>query len=157
MIIWRGWGIVALLPVLGIPIIALPIGLGLGLPDRAVPLVIGLVLAAGSVGTWFLARHLNVTLPERRLGEWATQRRTELDQYVRAGTFNLGPGHPAPGSYSEAEQQATALLEAEQRQLAARLPNRHTLFFIPAQYVVIGIGVLGLVLVVVGLVGLLSG
>lgn len=156
MIVWRGWGIVALLPILGIPLLALPIGLGLGLPDDTVPIVVGFTVATCAVPTWFLARWMNVVRPAAKLAEWVAGRQTELDQFVEQGTFHMGPGHPAPASKDDARQQAAALLETERQQLAPLLRNRSTMFFVPAQHMVIVIGSLGIVLAVANLVTMVT-
>ncbi len=132
MIIWQGWGILAVAYVF---LAAMLFG-GVGssfLPESAIPysVAIGMLLAA--VATWFTGIRMNRTGPQRQVDEWAAQRESELDGLVRTGRFSLGPGRPQPSSEAEARQMADALLEHERSQTAGAF-NRHRVFWIPMQY-----------------------
>lgn len=139
MIIWRGWGIVA------VAFIAAAGNLGIGVPfsvwgESAKWVLIPVALLAGA-GCWFTGRYLNVTRPRRLAEEEVPRVRAQVAAAVENGTFRL-PNQPMPTSLDEARGQATsylAFLEAG----AKVQTNRHTLFFIPVQYWAILIAVLG--------------
>lgn len=103
-----------------------------GSAGGGIGVAIGLLAAA--TGTWFHGQHLNQTLPKRRLAEWQTARSAQLDHLVGTGQFSLGPGQPQPRSMDEARWQADQLLAAEQQSAGQGLLNRHSVFWIPMQY-----------------------
>lgn len=151
MIIWRGWGIVAV----GILAVAMFIFAGLGsmlLPKSAQLYAIAFGIAAAAVGTWFAGIALNKTAPQKKIDAWAANRQHQLTQLVNAGQFSLGPGQPQPQSHEEAQQMAAALFEAEKKQLSGAY-NQNTLFFIPVQYFAYIFGVLAVVVLIVGVIG----
>ena len=127
MIIWRGWG------ALPIVIAALCIGLG-GLMSTLnkglFGVFAGLALIGGGVGTWFLGQWFNQIKPVQRYDEWFAQRREEVGQ-------SADPW--AMGEY---------VLQQEGAKLKAALTNRHSLFFIPMQYIGFAMGAAGLIAIV---------
>lgn len=94
---------------------------------------VGIVL--GGAGAFLLGRHLNVTGVDAKADQLLAPRAQQLDQLVTSGQFQLAPGVPMPRSMEEARQQSNQLLEEERKQVRAALRNRHTLFWIPAQWV----------------------
>lgn len=124
MIIWRGWGVLAFV-FFGVGTL---IGVGLG----SWGLVGGFLAAA--VATWFVGQQLNRKGPQKKLADWKVSRRNQLDQLVQAGQFSLGPGQQQPRSVDEARRQSDELLAAEENAHREGSENRHTLFWIPMQY-----------------------
>lgn len=111
----------------------------------------GLVLAA--VGNWFTGQHFNQTGPKRKLAEWKESRSNQLDQLVSAGQFSLGPGQPQPRSMEEARWQADQLLAAEEHSAGQGLLNRHSVFWIPMQYLSVLIACGALMAIFIGVTG----
>ena len=130
MIIWRGWGILAFL------YFGATVAVGVGIPaaisgDTSMtwPVILaGLVFGAAS---WFHGRHLNVVKPQEELQDFALLRE-EVMESVRIGAFRL-PDNPPPTSLEQATGQAEAYLQMIHGSLS-NARNRHTLFFIPFQY-----------------------
>jgi len=114
--------------------------------------VAGIGLAAGAAGAYLLGVRLNRTKPLARLAAFVEHRTMQLHSCADEGTFHLGPGHQAPTSLQEAHAQADYLVDAEAQDIAARLFNRHTFFFVPMQYVAIAMGAVGLAVAVSALV-----
>ncbi|GAB3597652.1 hypothetical protein [Microbacterium tumbae] len=155
MIIWRGWGILAIVYAL----VAMILFAGLAstvLPEGALPfsIAIGLIIAAAA--TWFTGDAMNRTRPQGKVDAWARSRREQLDALVASGRFSLGPGQPQPGSLAEAQQMADALFEHEKGQTRRAL-NVHTVFWIPMQYLAFVWAGIAIVVLVLGAVSSLSG
>lgn len=134
LLIWRGWGI---LPVLYLVAALILTGLlvSLGLPQSSFGIVFfGLGLLA-AVATWFTGVAINQNRPRRKAAEWAQHRRAQLNELVVSGRFSLGPGQPQPASLEEAQRMSDDLFAAETAELDKAVRNRHTLFWIPMQYV----------------------
>ncbi|MBO1030018.1 hypothetical protein IPV09_01560 [Tessaracoccus sp. SD287] len=152
MIIWAGWGVLAfLLPAGGA---ALFVGLGtlIGLDDSSgAQVMAGLGLVVGSIATWFLGRWFNEQRPITLTETVVAARRQELDHLVATRQFQYAPGYPAPSSHDEARAQADHLLAAEAAALQKRARNRHTLFWVPMQYMAFLTGAIGLVILVMGM------
>lgn len=149
MIVWSGWGGVGIL----IPLLGALLGLGLFsavAPDQT-PVGVGLGLILGAVGTWFFGQWVNITRPKQQAEEFMTQRRAELQHLVDSGQFHIGPGYPPPSSHQEAQQQAAMLYDREVQELVPRLRNRHTVFWMPAQYAAFIAAGVGVIVMVVGL------
>lgn len=132
MIIWRGWGILAIL----IGLVAGILGGGVAstfVDQDLLPFTFSLTLILAAVATWFVGSWFNKIRPQARIDEWAAARKSQLEQLVGAGQFSLGPGQPQPRSYEEAQAMADQLMEAE---LAATKSafNQHSVFWIPMQY-----------------------
>lgn len=150
MIIWQRWGVLAAL--YAAIAVALFAGFGstfLDGPGLLISTAVGLVVAA--VATWFTGIALNQTAPAKKVAEWSSARRSELDDLVESGRFSIGPGKPQPTSFEEARAQADALFAAETAR-AKGGKNKHTLFFIPMQYFAFVFGAIALVLLVLALV-----
>ncbi|MFV0406647.1 MAG: hypothetical protein ACK5LN_07475 [Propioniciclava sp.] len=134
MIIWRGWGVLSIL------LLAVGFGLSAGIASAAgvdpewLPWISGIGGLAAIVGNWFLGTWLNVTRPDQKAQSYRQERGAFLQQAVDNGQFHLGPGHSAPTSQQEAQQQADWLLQQETAKLMG-LRNMHTLFFVPMQYI----------------------
>ncbi|MGN7979095.1 hypothetical protein ACTJJ4_16075 [Microbacterium sp. 22195] len=132
MIIWRGWGILAV--IYAGAAAALFGGLGSTfLPYAAVPVSIAIGMIGAAIATWYTGQALNGTGAQRKIDAWAKARSEQLHELVETGRFSLGPGQPQPQSVEEARQQSAWLFEQETQQ-AQRARNQHTLFFIPLQY-----------------------
>lgn len=134
MIIWRGWGVLGILPFLcfglGVAIWTGPLG------NQSAPWPLsGPLIVLGGLVTYLLGQRLNRTGVSAKAEKMLELRRAELDELVYSDRFQLAPGHPVPSSVAEAESQAEQLYRAEAEQLSAALTNRHTLFFIPVQYI----------------------
>jgi len=149
MIIFSGWGILAVVP----PGIGYGLGMLLGVAitgdagTRALTIAsIGLMI--GSVGDWYLGNWFNKTRPAAQMDQALAARKNQLNQLVSSGQYYRGPGYPMPTSMQDAQNQADAQFAAEAAGAHARIGNRHTLFFIPIQYwAYIGAG-LGVVLLI---------
>ncbi|MGA4670140.1 hypothetical protein ACPCG0_10160 [Propionibacteriaceae bacterium Y1923] len=144
MIIWAGWGILGIL----IPGLAAGVmvwlGEALGATNDETGLFAGLGLFAGAVGAFLLGNWLNKTRVPQEAARRLEPRRQQLDQMVAANQFQLAPGAPMPSSYEEARAQSDYLFQAELEAAEKQLRNRHTLFWIPMQWVSAALGVLGL-------------
>lgn len=152
MIIWAGWGILAvLLPALGAAVMA-GIASAMGLDSSGVQAMVGLGIALGGVGGWFAGKWFNQDRVADQARKLLGGRRQQLEHLVQTGQFHLGPGFPPPNSYQEASAQADQLFESEVGAAEQQLRNRHTVFWIPMQYVSILIAIGGLVIGVMGLV-----
>ena len=149
VIIWRGWGILALFVTLAcIFVISLPMEALLG-RDAVGSFGVGLGLVAAGAGNFFLGKWLNESRPLNQVGEHKERLRTELRQRAAVGQFQAAPGVPVPTNPYEAEAQINAVVEAQTQNIASRLRNIHTLFFIPIQWVGVLEGVGGVVLMVI--------
>ncbi|MCL2490654.1 MAG: hypothetical protein FWF36_08050 [Propionibacteriaceae bacterium] len=150
MIIFSGWGILAIVP----PGIGYGLGMLLGVAIGGESSTKAFVIASiglmiGSVGDWYLGNWFNKIRPAAQMDQAVAARRQQLQQLVSSGQYYRGPGYPMPTSMQDAQNQADAQLAAEAAGAHARIGNRHTLFFIPMQYwAYIGAG-LGAVLLIV--------
>lgn len=145
MIIWRGWGILALL-VVGVSI---ALGIAMAGSNRGMRgIFVGLVMVAGAVGTWFLSQHLNVTQPKTEFEKWYAQRSMEVGALVRGGAYNNVEDPQRPGQFADPNAVGNYVLQQEATKVRAALTNRHSLFFIPMQYLAYVIGGLGVVFMV---------
>lgn len=149
MIVWSGWGGVGVL----IPLLGALLGLGIfsAIDAPHAPVGVGIGLILGAVGTWFFGRWVNIIRPNQQAQEFMAHRRAELEQLVNTGQFHFGPGYPPPSSYQEAQQQAGALYDREVAELVPRLRNRHTIFWMPAQYAAFIAAGIGIIVLLVGL------
>ena len=146
VIIWRGWGILALFVTLAWSgVIGGPREARRG-RDGVGSLGVGLGLVAAGAGNFFLGKWLNESRPLNQVGEHKEKLRTELRQRAAVGQFQAAPGVPVPTNPYEAEAQINAVVEAQTQNIASRLRNIHTLFFIPIQWVGVLEGVGGVVL-----------
>lgn len=150
MIIWRGFGALAVLFIGAGAGIGAAIGSSLG--DRWVMPMVGVGLILGGVGTALFGQWLNVTRPAGRVRVWSAERSAQLHDIADAGTFHLGPGYAAPQSMEEAHHQADLLVAAEEQEARARSRNQHTLFFIPIQWVGWGAAISGVMVLISGLI-----
>ena len=60
--------------------------------------------------------------------------RSELQQRVAQGTFQVSPGAAAPSDPQEAHAQVESLVQVEQERAVKGYRNRHTLYFLPIQW-----------------------
>lgn len=166
MIIWRGWGIVAL-PV----VLLLTFGLGtlismtLGSNEiDGVGAGIGLLVAAPVM--YLLGGWMNRRAAENAASTYGIARREELyqhvDQAAETQTWRELQGlsqdelrlrWPEHHSriWSQHESGALAQLEAEQQEVRRRFRNRHSLFFIPVQWLWVPLGIGGIAALIGGL------
>ena len=143
MIVFSGWGILAVVP---------PVALFFLLGTITGSVWTGAIgLIAGGVVDWFLGIYFNQTRPARDLTTAMDARSRELHAMADAGTFYRGPGHPMPTSLADAHQQADQLAAEEYHALKNKVGNRHTLFWIPMQYLGVVCAVGGAVLMVFAL------
>jgi len=135
MIIFSGWGILAIVPP-GIGAgLGLLIGNAVGGESSTVSFVImSIGLMIGSVGDWYLGIWFNKTRAAKQIDVAVAARQQQLQQLVDSGQYYRGPGYPMPTSIQDAQNQAQAQLAAESASAYARIGNRNTLFFIPLQY-----------------------
>ncbi|MFC4224517.1 hypothetical protein [Lysinibacter cavernae] len=143
MIIWRGWGILAVIYAAA-AFVTERLLIDAFNPGGELPFVFGFGLLLAGVATWFTGVALNRNMPKRKFAALSTAREAELAEYVANGTFSRGPGHPLPQTHQEARVMADTLFEEEQAAWLSALSNRHTLFFIPLQYWGIALGVLSI-------------
>lgn len=130
MIIWRGWGILAV----GFFLLAgiLGVGVPFGLWGAAGKWVLAPVAVLSGVGCWLTGTYLNVTKPRRRAEVEFPALREQVRQSVDAGTFRLA-NQPPPASRDQAIGQAQAYLATVEASMGGER-NAHTLFWIPLQY-----------------------
>lgn len=152
MILWRGWGIVGLLIILAFA------GLSAGIGSAAAPDSPSLVWAGGglvlggavaSAVGWYM----NIVRPAQKAEEWQAERAARLQHLVQSGQFQLAPGYAQPTSLAQAQQQADQLLAAESAQVRKNLRGRHTVWFIPMEWLGVVGAAVGVALVVIGFVG----
>ena len=153
MIIWRGWGIAGLFLIVGG--IALVAGLSghnsSNTPAGVAAVGAGMLLggaACAALGYW-----LNVVRPRNKADEYLEGVRRELWQRVRAGTFQVAVGAPAPRDEAEATQQVEQIVARQRPTIERRLRNRNSLFFIPLQWLGGAVALGGVVLALMGLLG----
>lgn len=144
MIIWRGWGFLAVVYiVICVSLLAGVIGTSLeieGAPGMlaGVGLVIGGALAA--VHGWYL----NIIRPRRRATEWELAERPRLEAAADQGTLVVG--NVQPRTHDEAEEMIDGVIENGRRVIGQHGP--HSVFWIPMEIIgilaaVIGVGVFG--------------
>ena len=141
MIIYRGWGLLGLvIPALtAFAFGALPTSL-YGSKSAITNAAIGVGALVGAVLGFLLGRWLNVIRPRTKLAEWQAQRRAELRARIDAGPFQMAPGFRPPSSREEGYAQIEHLIATESPEALRKLSNIHTLFFIPMQWVSVGLG-----------------
>ena len=148
MIIWRGWG--------ALPILIAAAAAGLGaLMSMSVPglrgLFIGLALIGGAVGNWYLGQWLNLEKPRGEFDQWQAGRRSEVAAMVQGGHYSHVPDPQRPGQFADPWAVGEYVLKQESTKVRAALTNRHSLFFVPLQYLGFVMGGIGIVVMVVGL------
>ena len=157
MIIWRGWGIIGV----GFALLGCLLGLALwtafGEPTASPGPFMGPGLVLAGVGTYLLGQRLNVTGVDAKTEQYLAPRRQQLHELVHSGQFQMAPGMPQPSSLEEAQAQASHLLEQERQQVHRQLKDRHTLFFIPVQWVGLFVAFIGIVVLVVTVVVAVTG
>jgi len=140
MIVFSGWGILAVLP----PALGYGLGMLLGAigSEANAPVYAGIGMMIFSIGDWYLGIWLNKTRAAKQVDVAVASRKRQLQQLVDSGQYYRGPGNPMPTSIQDAQNQADAQLAAEAAAAHARIGNRNTLFFIPMQYwAFIGVGI----------------
>lgn len=151
MIIWAGWGILGvLIPGLAAALMA-ALGAALGATEDEGTIFIGLGLFAGAVGAFLLGTWMNKTRVPEAAEKALLPRRQQLDQLVASGQFQLGPGQPVPTSPEEAQAQSDYLFAAELEATQKGMRNRHTLFWMPMQWIAALIGLIGLFVAAISL------
>lgn len=148
MIIWRGWGILAFL------IGGASAGLGAAMASfnpTLTPVFVGLMLIGGGVGTWFLGLQLNQKRPVAEFDGWFARRREEIAAQVRGGAYDNVPDPQRPGQLANAWAVGEYVLQQESDRVRSALTNRHTLFFVPMQYLGFVMGGIGIVVLAVGI------
>lgn len=86
-----------------------------------------------ALGNYWLGMKINQRDPQAKAAAYIADMDARIDQFVRQGTFSLGPGHPRPSSMEEAWAQA-GQAKQQARKDARRAFNQHTLFWIPMQH-----------------------
>lgn len=144
MIVWRGWGIASVFTLLaGYSIAAGILWLFTDRPSAA--WLLGLGGVVGGALTWLLGYFLNVLRVRSQVDAYAKNLRGTLHSRAEQGVFQAGPGVPVPSSAAEAATQIEYVVSQHTDDLAQRLKNQHTLFFIPVQYLGILAGVISVV------------
>lgn len=145
MIIWRGWGILA---ILFIPLGAVGFGaltdLAFGKPGGSLPIGIGLIMSGVLLyfaGTWFQNWDA-----ERRITKHIAAREIQVRYAVDSGHFQPTPGYQ-PKTYQEAQLLAAQMLQHEREAGLKKLRGYHTVFYIPIQYVGFVLCAIGVVLI----------
>ncbi|GEK81458.1 hypothetical protein [Agrococcus baldri] len=133
MVIWRGWGILALF------IVLIPLSIGIGFVGPAAGflvggIVAGVLLLIAAVGLWFLGQWLNVTRPRQKIDEHLQSQALRYEQLFHEGRFQAAPGMAVATDPRIAKTQADAMLDAERQALRARIPINHSMFWIPLQW-----------------------
>lgn len=94
---------------------------------------VGLIIGGGVA--WWVGQHMNVARPKAQIESALAEQAVTYQQLAEAGQFSRGPGYPLPTSLEDAHAQAQAQLMDDRAYLTKALPNRHTVFFIPMQYI----------------------
>ncbi len=150
MIIWRGWGVI---PV-GITLACLGLGFAMSsVYPQLRGVFVGLMLIAGGVGTWFIGQHLNQKKPIEEFDAWHAKRRTEIAALVRAGHYSSVPDPQRPGQLADPWSVGEYVLNQEGTRVRDLITNRHSLFFVPIQYIGFVMAAAGLVAIVTGVIG----
>jgi hypothetical protein len=149
MIIWRGWGIVAL-PIVLLLVFGLGTLIAKALGNGEIDGVgagIGLLLAAAA--TYFLGTWMNRRAGEKAAEQYALARREQMYQQISQAAetqtwrelqglsqadLQARWGEVHSRNWSQLESQAMAQLAAEQEVVRKKLGNHHALFFIPLQW-----------------------
>ena len=152
MILWRGWGILGFLLILAIAGLFVAIGTAAA-PNTPSTVWFGGGLILGGIAGGALGWYMNIARPSQKADEWSAQREAQLAEAVRSGQFQLAPGVPMPTSLEQAQQQADQLLASEEKHVRQRLRGRHTVWFIPMEWLGAVAAVIGIVLIVVGFIG----
>lgn len=143
----RGWGILAVL------IGGICAGLGAAVssanPSLA-PIFVGLMLIGGGVGTWFLGDWLNQKRPVAEFDGWFARRREEVAAQVRGGAYDNVADPQRPGQLADPWAVGEYVLQQESARVRSALTNRHSLFFIPMQYLAFPMGAIGILVMIVG-------
>lgn len=144
MIIWRGWGVLALL------IFGASMGLGILIsPNPGLRgIFAGLTVIGGAVGTWFLGQHLNKTKPVQEFEQWYARRSNEVGALVRGGAYDNVRDPQNPDRPADPNAVGNYVLQQEAARVRSGLTNRHSLFFVPMQYWAYLFGAIGVVFVV---------
>lgn len=152
MVFWRGWGILGILIPALVALAFLGIASSLKLESGLVSAMAGVGLTIGGVGGWFVGQHMNVEKPKADLEGALAARQQRYAQLVSAGQFSRGPEFPRPQSMADAQAQAAQQLAEDRAILSKNLTNRHTLYFVPFQWIAAIAGGLGLVIAVAAVV-----
>lgn len=147
MIIWRGWGVLAVLYAFAAMILFTGVGSQI-LPSEVLPFSAALGLAVAAIATWFTGIALNRSGPQGKVDLWIAERNYQLTELVETGQFSLGPGQPQPQSLEEAREMAATLFEYEKAELNKAAFNRHTLFWIPLQYISFGLAAIAVTILI---------
>lgn len=147
MIIWRGWGA---LPILVGAICAAVAAAISAVNPSLTQLFVGLTLMGGAVGTWYLGDWLNQKRPVAEFDGWFARRREEVAAQVRGGAYANVPDPQRPGQLADPWAVGEYVLKQESARVQSALTNRHSLFFIPMQYLAFPMGAIGIVVMIVG-------
>jgi len=171
MIIWRGWGIVGFLLILGGDILITSGSGHIGTNTPAGMIAMGAGFALGGAACAVFGYWLNVLRPRQKAEEYLQGLRQDLWQRMREGTFQVpagapahsepagAPAHsdsagaPAPRDEAEASQQIERIVAQQSPEVRRRLRNRNTLFFIPLQWLGSMVVIGGIVLMILGAAG----
>ncbi|GAB2969687.1 MAG TPA: hypothetical protein VKY71_05560 [Actinotalea caeni] len=169
MIIWRGWGIVAL-PLVALLVFGLGTLISTGLLGHdaleGVGAGIGLLVAAPV--TWLLGRWLNQRSAEKAADRYVAARQPELHQQVHQAAENQTlrdlqglsqedlqmRWHDAYArNRGQLEGVAVQQLASEREEVRRRLRNQNSLFFIPVQWLWVPLAAGGVLALTGGLAG----
>lgn len=110
-----------------------------------------LTSAGTGVGTWFLGQWFNQVKPVQQYDLWFARRRDEVAQMVRGGAYANVPDPQRPGQVADPWSVGEYVLQQEGAKVKSSLTKRHSLFFIPMQYIGFAMGAAGLITVIASL------
>lgn len=146
MIIWKGWGILAVVYIGAmLALLGGVIGTAVLESATATSVLIPLGLLLGGVMTAAHGWYLNNTRPARRADAWAEAERPRLQQAVDQGTLVVDNVRPA--SREQAQEMMESVLERGRRSIKGG--PKHSVFWIPME--IIGIIAMGAGLIFLGM------
>lgn len=142
ILVWSGWGILAVLVPGLVAFLAYSAAQAAGLAQADAFAALG--AAVGGVACWFIGARLEGGDPTARVAAYRQQRQAELHALVEAGVYR-GLGGVRPTSLQDAREQAARQLDAECAGLTRSMTNRHSFFWVPLRWCGLAVVVGGIV------------
>lgn len=145
MVIWNGYGILAVL----YPLVLGAIGAALGgnmRGDGSALLLGGIGVLIGAALAFVHGWYMNVSNPKKKFEEWQQQERPRMQEAAARGQFSYNG--ISPRSPQETDELISRLFADRQEEALRQL---HRVFFVPMQWFSVAAAVLGLVLIVMGI------
>lgn len=151
MIIWRGWGVLAIVYIaLCAALLGGLLGASILQSSTAAGALAGLGIFIGGALATVHGWYLNVIRPRKRADQWEAAERPRLEDAADRGALVVG--NTQPRSPEEAAQMIESVLADGRRTIGGHGP--HSVFWIPMEV----IGILGMVAgVIVAVVNIISG